>query len=328
MIVALIVASIVLNSGLSSQQGPPDLIAIDRIVREEVDSGFSGVVLVAAGDSTLLLRSYGREAVRPKPTSAFWIGSMTKGFTAAAVLKLEEEGRLSLGDSLERFVPSVPADKRTITIRQLLTHTAGFSASYSGGGIHRRDAAVRAILSQPLAYPPGHGYRYVDDDYELLAAIIELASHQSWDAYVKDRILGPAGLVHTDFWRGDGRDWGHRGANGMSSTAEDLFRWTRVLRQGRVLSPEHRAALAGRQVFVRAEVTDSVYYGYGVRVYARNGRITEVMHSGSTDEGHTGIARALSTGVTVIVLSKAGMHGGVTWSSHVARRLGGTPALN
>ncbi|MDQ6870909.1 MAG: serine hydrolase, partial [Gemmatimonadota bacterium] len=138
MIAALFVASFALVAGLSSHQGPPDLIAIDRIVREEVDSGFSGVVLVATCDSILLLRSYGREAVRPKTTSAFWIGSMTKGFTAAAVLKLEEEGRLSLRDSLKRFFPSSPADKRSVTLHELLTHTAGFSATYSGGGIQRR----------------------------------------------------------------------------------------------------------------------------------------------------------------------------------------------
>lgn len=137
---------------------------------------------------------------------------------------------------------------------------------------------------------------------------------------MEDRILGPAGLAHTGFWRVDASDWGHRGANGMSSTAEDIFRWTRALRSGQVLSPQHTAALSGRQIFVRYEAPDSVYYGYGTRVYARGGRITEVMHSGSSDDGHAGIARALSTGVTVIVFSNAGTHNGVTWSSRLAQR--------
>ncbi|MDQ6689383.1 MAG: beta-lactamase family protein [Gemmatimonadota bacterium] len=291
-------------------------------MQKEVDSGFSGVVLVGNGDSIVLLRAYGRTGVRPAVGTAFWIGSMTKGFTAAAILKLQEDGRLALDDSLKKFFGGSPPDKIAITIRQLLTHTAGFGTTYTGGGIVGRNDAVRAILAQPLSYPPGSGYRYVDDDYELLAAIVEVVSGQPWEEYVKKRLLRPSGLLHTAFWSRPGEgDWGHRGANGMSSTAEDLFRWTRALKSVKVLSRDHVESLSARQVFVRAESPDSVYYGYGTRVYARYGRISEIMHSGSSDFGHTGIVRILPSGTTVIVLANAGSPGGTTWSSRVGQRL-------
>jgi CubicO group peptidase (beta-lactamase class C family) len=320
--IALLVAWTALTAGLIDRQPSPDAYTIDRVVREEVDSGFSGVVLVAKGDSIVLLRPYGPAGLRPTVSSAFWIGSMTKGFTAGAILKLQEEARVALDDSLKRFFSDAPPDKRAITIRQLLTHTAGFGTTYTGGGIVGRNEAVRAILAQPLSYAPGNGYKYVDDDYELLAAIVEVASRQPWEKYLTDKLLRPSGLAHTGFWsRSRVGDWGHHGANGISSTAEDLFRWTRALKSGKVLSPSHVASLSARQVFVRFEPPDSIYYGYGVRLYARNGRISEIMHSGSSDSGHTGVVRILPSGTTVIVLSNAGSPGGITWSSRVARRL-------
>jgi CubicO group peptidase (beta-lactamase class C family) len=279
---------------------------------------------VARGDAITVLRAYGSSRAKPRAADAFWIGSMTKSFSAAAILKLQEEQRLALTDSVGPFFPDAPADKSGITLRRLLTHTAGFVTTYTGGGIIERNTAVRAILSQPLGYASGHGYRYVDDDYELLAAIVETASGLTWEAYVEQKLLSPAGLSRTGFWRGPkvgAADWGHRGANGMSSTAEDLFRWTRALRGGRILNAADAELLSSRQVFVRNEPPDSVYYSYGTRIYARNGKIVEVMHSGSSDAGNTGVVRVLSSGVTIIVLSNSGMHGGTTWSSLVAQRL-------
>jgi len=116
-------------------------------------------------------------------------------------------------------------------------------------------------------------------------------------------------------------DWGHRGATGMSSTATDILRWTRALAEGRVLSDSSRAALYAPQVFVRHEPDADVSYGYGVRIYTKDGRITEVMHAGAGDDEHTSVARILPSGLTVIVLSNAGMHGDTTWASYVAQLL-------
>ena len=109
---------------------------------------------------------------------------------------------------------------------------------------------------------------------------------------------------------------------GMSSTADDLLRWARALERGGVLDSASRAALVAPRVLVRREGPADVYYGYGVRVYVVDGRAVEVMHSGSGDDGHSGIVRSLrDRGLTIVVLSNAGQHGGTTWSSYVARRL-------
>ena len=321
----------------TTAQAVVDSAGIDRLVRAQVDSGFHGVVLVALGDSVIMRQQYGT-GVRAR--NAFWIGSITKSFTAAAILLLQQEGKLSVRDSLAHFFPGAPRDKRGITLHQLLTHTAGLPANAAGSGIADRDSAVRAILAQPLLWKPGAGYRYGDDDYELLAAIVEVASGQSWEDVVERRILRPAILIETAYWcrrragapppiqsstgartpcPGTG-DWGHRGANGMSSTAADLFRWSRALSAGGPLAEVGRE-LATPRVLVRREPPDTVHYGYGTRIYVRDGRTTEVMHSGASDDGHTAVVRVLPSGVTIVVLSNAGMHGNTTWASYVAQRL-------
>src|SRR4051812_26807899 len=179
---------------------PIDARAIDSVVGVQADSGFSGVVLVARGDSVILHRAYSRGRVTLAPTSAFHIASMTKGFTAAAILRLQEQGKLTVRDSIARFFPDAPADRRAVTVHQLLTHTAGFPRAWAGADIADRDLAVRAILARPLDRAPGTGFGYVDDDYELLAAIVEVASGTTWESYVERELLRPAGLARTGFW--------------------------------------------------------------------------------------------------------------------------------
>jgi CubicO group peptidase (beta-lactamase class C family) len=298
-------------------------------------------VLVARDDAVLLERAYGRRGTAPALGAAFWIASMTKAFTAATLLRLAERGALTLGDSIGRFLPDAPEDKRAITLRQLLTHTSGIDGRYAGGGIIERDRAVAAILAQPLLAAPGRSYRYMDDDYELLAAVIEVAGGRRWESAIERELLAPLGLTRTGFWcrprRGapapvgdghgvrtgcaDGADWGHRGANGMSSTARDLLAWTRALRIGPVPGAAARASLLAPQRFVRKEGEADVSYGYGVRVLSIGGRVTEVVHSGSGDDGHTGMVRAFPDGLTVVVLSNAGMRAGTTWSAIVTGRV-------
>jgi hypothetical protein len=103
----------------------------------------------------------------------------------------------------------------------------------------------------------------------------------------------------------------------MSSTATDLLTWIRA--EG---GPHRRAgleAIGHPQVMVRAEPPFDVHYGYGARVYVRDGKVAEIMNSGSGDDGHTSIALIRSSGLAVIVLSNAGFHGRGTWASYVAQ---------
>jgi CubicO group peptidase (beta-lactamase class C family) len=327
-------------SNVAVQAAPPD--SVDRFLRAQTDSGFSGVVWFATNDSTFWKRAYGNSRSGLDPDRSFWIASVTKSFTAAAVLVLAHRGALSLDDTLSQFFPETPPDKRGITIRQLLTHTAGFGTTYTGAGLTSRDAAARAILAQPLARPPGASYQYEDDSYELLAALIEARSGQEWSTFVNHEILEALGLVQTGFWcrrgpagpvqrsraacgvpgmPGPADDWAHRGANGMFSTASDLATWIRCLVHppaawGPVLGDISRPA-----VLVRREGGTQVWSGLGSRVYTSDGRVTEVWLSGNGDDGHNVVVRAMADGTIVVVLSSAGRHGATTWSAFIADRL-------
>ena len=292
---------------------------LDAIARAQADSGFAGVVLVARDTSVLFEKAYSpRTGKRLTLSSKFNIGSMTKGFTAAAILRLRSQHRLSFNDPISRFFPHAPETKRGITVFHLLTHTSGLRGHSAGTGIMRRDGAVNAILALPLEYPPGTHYRYSDDDYQLLAAIIEVASGFTWEEYVKRELLVPARMESTDF---QGGDWGHKGSNGMRSTARDIARWVTAIHDARLFGRAESVELESPLMHVRSEPPFEIHYGYGTRVYVRNGRVAEVMHSGIGDAGNTSIARVLSDGTVVVVLSTRGQHHGTTWASYVAQRL-------
>ena len=297
-------------------QGPARLNAI---ARSQADSGFSGVVLVARDTTVIMEKAYSPQTGKPlRVSSRFNIGSMTKGFTAAAILRLRSQHKLSFSDPVSRFFPHAPESKRGITVFHLLTHTSGLRGHSAGTGIMRRDGAVNAILSLPLEYPPGTHYRYSDDDYQLLAAIIEVASGAKWEDYIKRELLEPARMRSTSF---QGGDWGHKGANGMRSTARDMYRWVTAIHDARLFGRAESSELESPLMHVRSEPPFEIHYGYGARVYVRNGRTSELMHSGNGDANHNGVARVLSDGTVVIVLSNAGQHHGTTWASYVAQRL-------
>ena len=294
---------------------------LNAIARAQVDSGFSGVVLVARDTVVMVERAYSSRPGNPITTqSQFNIGSITKSFTAAAILRLRSQHKLSFSDPITRFFPYAPAPMRGITVFHLLTHTSGIRGHSAGSGIVRRDGAVSAILAQPLDYPPGTQYRYMDDDYQLLAAIIEVASGMTWEDYLTRELLQPARMWSTGF---QGGDWGHKGANGMRSTAHDMYRWLLAIHHGRLFGRAESMELEAPLMHVRSQPPFEIHYGYGTRIYIRNGTVAEVMHSGSGDANNTSIARLRADGTIVIVLSNAGNRRGrgATWASYMAQKL-------
>src|ERR1700724_950496 len=217
--------------------------------------GFRGVVLVARGGKVLLHEGSGGVSRQ----AAFDIASIAKSLTAVAVLRVAQRGVLSLDDPLTRFFAEVPAEKRAITVHQLLTHTAGIgnSTGDTATGVKDRAEAVRMILATPLVGPPGHGHAYSNDGYTLLAAILEVARSRSWETVMREEVLLPAGMSHT-FFAGDpwpsgpgamaraavtshpsGREaeWGAKGGAGIFSTAEDLMRFMNAAAGGALLGP-------------------------------------------------------------------------------------------
>ena len=275
-------------------QRPPDAevtAALQTYLTGRESEGFSGVVLVARGDTVLLERGYGfleaGHTARVTPDSVFTTGSITKQFTAAAILKLEMQGKLSTGDRLSARLPGVPEDKRDITLHHLLTHTAGLPPA-SGDDLDpiARDSFVRLVLGRPLEGPIGR-FKYSNVGYSLLAAVIERVSGQPYETYLAEQLFGPAGMRETGYARpawpaarlaravnDDGTDrgtfgetampngtpgWHLLGNGGILSTARDMFRWHQALTGTAVLDEAEKAKLFRGWV----DEGGGSFYGYG-----------------------------------------------------------------
>jgi CubicO group peptidase (beta-lactamase class C family) len=320
---------------------------IDRHLSRLVPFGFAGTVLMARGDTVLLHRAYGwadPAAQVPETLETLHaIGSLTKAFTAAAILRLETDGALRTGDRLAAHLPGVPPDKASITLHQLLTHTAGIVESIYPGSLEAewlpctREEAIDRILAAPLRFPPGDRFAYSNAGYTLLAAVVERASGQTFESYLRRAILLPADLddigMQAPGWdlrrfphvlAGDeergtlvprlglGRKdppplWHLMGNSGLQATAYDLYRWVRVLRGGRVI-PE--------SAVVRMFDGGKYAYGYGWEVRAMPGGNREFLHVGGHYVGtNAEIAVDELTERTVVVLCDRLVDRRVTWTT-------------
>ncbi|HEX5042397.1 MAG TPA: serine hydrolase domain-containing protein [Candidatus Polarisedimenticolaceae bacterium] len=322
---------------------------IDRHLSRLVPFGFAGTVLMARGDTVLLHRAYGwadGEARTPETLETLHaIGSLTKAFTAAAVLRLEADGVLRTGDPLAAHLPDVPSDKATITLHQLLTHTAGIVESIYPSGLEAewlprtREEAIERILAAPLRFPPGNRFAYSNAGYTLLAAVVERASGQTFETYLRRHVLLPADLedigMQAPRWdlrrfphvmAGDedrgtlvdrlglGRKdppplWNLVGNSGLQATAYDLYRWVRALRGGRVIPGSAVARMfdGGKHA-----------YGYGWEVRAMPGGNREFRHVGGHYVGtNAEIVVDELTERTMVVLCDRLVDRRVTWTTSV-----------
>jgi CubicO group peptidase (beta-lactamase class C family) len=223
---------------------------------------FSGVVLVAQGDRILSVREYGladrAHAVRNKRSTAFRLASISKTFTAAAIVMLIERGTVHLDDPLSHFFPEFPNGDH-ITVSQLLLHESGVGELDSQDlmrGCASSDEMVHRIAKVPPFFAPGSKDRYSNEGYVLLAAIVEHASGMSYEAFLRKNIFGPLKMKHTGvmctdwpvkdhavgYIAGLGTDVetlpfneaGWDGPGSLYSTADDLFIWLKAVEADRL----------------------------------------------------------------------------------------------
>lgn len=232
------------------------------------DAGFSGSIAIFAGDDTNCLAAYGwadTDAETPNtPDTVFSIGSVSKAFTAAAVLSLVDDQKLSLDDRAGDVLPGLAGAAADTTVEQLLLHTSGLTGT--PGQDHeplKRDDAVDAISELDQEFEPGTGFLYSNAGYTLLALMVEQISDRTYRQYLSERILPlPSGDVAGGFWDGDpaapspravgyredgptdqmgafaGPHWALDGNGGLAMTMGNLARWTHALFTGRLLSEE------------------------------------------------------------------------------------------
>ena len=173
-----------------------------------IKSNFSGIVLIAAENRVLFKEAFGlanrEENIPFSEDTIFDIGSLTKQFTAAAILKLQESNKLSVNDPLTKFFDMVPNDKKNITVHHLLTHTAGFIATRGGGSANLYDIVTKkelidTALKSKLLAPPGTQYNYSNIGYNILAIIVEKITGDNYETFYYDHLFEPAGLTKTGY---------------------------------------------------------------------------------------------------------------------------------
>ena len=294
--------------------------------------GFSGVALVQKHSDVVLRKGYGwadkKDGLKMTTGNVFDLGSITKQFTAAAILRLEADGKLSTTDKITRFFKDVPPDKQGITLHQLLTHSAGLESDFADSDYAPvgRDEYVRLALASKLMTPPGEHYEYSNAGYSLLAAIVELTSGMSYEAFLAERLFKPAGMVETGYklphWpeariaRGsqDGKDWGTiiarisppdapywvlRGNGGIHTTLHDVARWNEALYDDRVLPAAERVKLMSPYIDEDESGKTRYAYGWVVEKTARGTR--DIWHNGGNDIYSAELHRYVDESVLICV---------------------------
>lgn len=288
------------------------------------DNAFMGTVLVAKDGKVLFSNGYGfanvEHNVPNTPDTKFRLGSLTKQFTAVAVLQLEEQGKLKVTAPACNYLPNCPATWRPITIHQLLTHTSGLF-NFTNDPEYPRTAmlpsppakTLEKIRDKPLRFDPGTRYEYSNSGYAALALVIEKASGETYANYLRKHIFTPAGMLnsghddHTPIlpnratgYEGEGGILRHTpyhdmtipiGAGDLYSTAQDMLLWDQALYTD--------VLLKSRVKLFTPEKND---YAYGWRVAPMFNRPAHA-HSGGIFGFTTNIIRLPEQKLVTIVLS-------------------------
>lgn len=322
MIRAFVVTLLLAGTGLAQSADS----RMDQVVQSFVSNKqFMGSVLVAKGSEVLLSKGYGSAnlewEIPATPSTKFRLGSVTKQFTAAAILLLEERGKLKVEDPVKKYLPDAPAAWDKITVFHVLTHTSGipsftnfpdyaslrpFSTTAEKLVAHFRDRA--------LEFEPGEKYNYSNSGYVLLGHLIEKISGESYEAFLQKNIFTPLGMKDSGYdsnsvviaRRAAGYSPGPNGpvnsgfidmsvphgAGALYSTTEDLLRWEQGLFGGKLLSA---ASLTKMTAPFKGN------YAFGLQVNTVNGRKV-FEHGGGIEGFNTHLAYFPEAKVTVAVL--------------------------
>jgi len=304
---------------------------VDHIFKNAQTGITSGVsVLVSENGEIIYEKGFGYADIGNKvpvtPDTKFRIGSITKQFIAASILKLQEEGKLNVQDTLSKFLPDFPRGSE-VTIHHLLTHTSGIH-SYTNRPVFYKfvtvpitpDALIDTIKSYPYDFNPGDKYLYNNSGFFLLGYIIEKISGMNLDNYLKETFFKPLGMSNTGIYNSkillDNEAYGYSydngalikainwdmswagGAGALFSTSKDLYTWNEAVFNGKVLSHESLNAAFTPLVLNNKEKID---YGYGWGLQDYRG-YKFILHTGGLDGFVTYLGRQPEKKITVVVL--------------------------
>ncbi len=286
---------------------------IDNYLSKSEKNGLTGAVLIAKGGDILLNKGFGfadkKNQIKNTPKTVFDIGSVSKQFTAAAILMLEEQGKLKVEDAISTYFKNLPDDKKNITIHQLLIHSSGLARGIGRKDFDQidRDDYFKQLFKTTLLQKPGLKHRYSNAGYSILSRIIELVSGQTYETYLRKEIFLPAGMKYTGYllpkwsdltsaigysynvlnigsmierYQRDGAvSWVIMGNGGLNSTQEDMFKWYVALKNGTVLSKAAIKKMTTPYIIEREE--DKSYYAYGWVIFKTPRGTDMVAHDGS-----------------------------------------------
>jgi D-alanyl-D-alanine carboxypeptidase len=291
-------------------------------------------IAVARNGEIVFSRGYGRAnlemGVAAGPETVYTVTSITKQITAAFIMRLVDAGKLSLDDSITKYLPDYPAQGRHVTVRHLLNHTSGISPMRGTGSLSdtqwfKRDLAYQEMVDlfgkQPFDFEPGAGYAYNNMAYYLAGEIITRVTGTPWTEHL-ERELGALGMRHTmycdarrlvpnraDAYVAENGGFVNApyvsiqilGASGaFCSNAADLVRWSHLLHGGQVVSPTSLRQMTTRTVLTTGDTVD---YGFGLYV-DRLGTHRKLYHGG-TRPGGSYLAHYPDDGLTIAVLTNA-----------------------
>ena len=309
----LVFALATLPAALPAQSGRDALVrTLDSLAGAPVQEGRAVGITVAVvrGTDTLLVKGYGKAELDwnvPMPADAVMeIGSVTKQFTAAAILQLRDEGKLSLDDDITKYVADwTPAHK--LTLRRLLDHTSGIRGLTELPDFGRivntnwhRDSALAIIKRAPFDFAPGEAMIYNNSAFWLLGLVVEKASGMSYEDYVEKKIFAPLGMTRSSYCNSNelverrAHGYGFRGreimraplnihrwpysAGSLCSTAGDLVTWMQALHGGKVLTPKSYTEMT-----TPSKLADGtpVRYGMGIGVGSDIRGLFRIGHGGA-----------------------------------------------
>jgi len=329
----LITSNIGFSQKKSSKETAIRVNKIEAYLTEMEKVGFFGTVLVELNGEKVISKGYGFRDINQKlkntPNTIFDIGSITKQFTAAAILKLEMQGKLSTDDKISRYFSDVPADKSEITIHQILRHSAGLP-SVVGGDYEKisQSEFVEKVMKAPLKFESGTKFSYSNVGYSLLAMIIEKVSGKSYEEFLYDNLWKPSNMESTGYkrpnfdnnfiavgyrndkewgkpidkeWDNDAPYWHLKGNGGILSTTEDLYKWHTALMSDKILSKEAKEKYYHPKLRA-AETTDS-YYAYGWDVSKTKRNTPRVWHDGANGVFFAEFYRYIDDEAAIVIMT-------------------------
>lgn len=310
--------------------GNPLKSKIDQFLKEQ---NFQGAILIAQGDRVFHCKGYGEanreHAIPNTPDTVFRIASLSKQFTAVAIMQLQEQGILSVHDRVSRYLPSFPHGD-AITLHHLLTHTSGLAEITDFPNLaelQRHPTSPKQIITYikdlPLEFTPGTQCIYSNTGYIVLGAIIEAVTHIPYEHYIQEHLLIPLRLNATyyDHYQSviPNRATGYRidkqapfidmtfphGAGGLVSTVKNLFTWNRALYSRLLISEESLATVLSVHA---ADPEGKLTYGYGLCIGPQNedfGAVNSpiIGHIGEIEGFRAALIYYPMSDLTIIVLS-------------------------